>query len=59
MTGLQAFDVRVFAAGRWWSRQDWAQARLENRLPAPLQGLGVKLQLPQGEVQRTLVLAGQ
>jgi general secretion pathway protein J len=59
MTGLQGFDVRVFAAGRWWSRQDWAQARLENRLPAPLQGLGVKLQLPQGEVQRTLVLAGQ
>jgi prepilin-type N-terminal cleavage/methylation domain-containing protein len=59
MTGLQGLDVRVFAAGRWWSRQDWAQARLENRLPAPLQGLGVKLQLPQGEVQRTLVLAGQ
>jgi prepilin-type N-terminal cleavage/methylation domain-containing protein len=59
MTGLQAFDVRVFAAGRWWSRQDWAQARLENRLPALLRGLAVKLQLPQGEVQRTLVLAGQ
>ncbi|HET7773871.1 MAG TPA: prepilin-type N-terminal cleavage/methylation domain-containing protein [Burkholderiaceae bacterium] len=59
MTGVQGFDVRVYAAGRWWSRQDWAQARLENRLPAPLQGLGVRLQLPQGEVQRTLVLAGQ